>query len=64
MLQEIARLLVHSLFGMQQGTRLADALEFFIFFLFIFADVNSKLFGYTNIAYLDYGVSMLGFLFS
>jgi uncharacterized membrane protein YraQ (UPF0718 family) len=31
MLREFAQLVVYSLFGMQQGTRLADALEFFIY---------------------------------
>ncbi len=31
MLQDFARLIVYSLFGMQRGTRLADVLEFFIY---------------------------------
>ncbi len=31
MLQEFARSMVYSVFGMQRGTRLADALEFFIY---------------------------------
>jgi uncharacterized membrane protein YraQ (UPF0718 family) len=31
MLQDFARLIVYSLLGMQLGTRIADALEFFIY---------------------------------